>query len=312
MNTSDIGACGFVYGVEMTDHIGINSVNIGAGSKDKILEQFALGFKGMIALYKKFGIKIDFFGGETADLIDPVTSIVFDVDVRSTMPKKLLIKGNVAPDDRIFGLSSAGKTPWEKEENSGIMSNGLTLGSRTLLHKDYMKKYPFLFHPNKPLKGRFDILEPIPQLDMTIGEALLSPTRQWAIIIRMLIDELQSRNALHLLHAICVNTGGGLTKCLNLGKGIRYEKTIPHPPSLFWFIQEECGETWKNMHTTFNCGIGLEIIGSDQHCVLSDALSKICRQSDVKLFSLGACSKSPSGKNEVVIHSMGKKSTYRK
>ncbi len=311
MNASDVGACGFVYDLEVTDVINICPLNLrGTEGKKQILTQIAIGFAELVHLYQKYGITLDIFGGETADLVDPVSSIVLDVDVRSTMSKDLLIKGNVMPGDRIFGFSSAGKAHWEETENSGTMANGHTMATRVLLHKHYCEKYPFLFHADKPLFGRFELHDFIAELNMTIGEALLSPTRQWAILIRMLIDNLISRGALHLLHGICVNTGGGLSKCLHLGSGIHYIKNIPEPPPFFQLLRQESRETWHNMGTTFNCGIGIEIFGADKEGVLAEALIEVSQLSGIDLYALGSCESSASGKNTATVTMMGQISIY--
>lgn len=300
MNTSDVAACGFVYNLELTDVIDINSLLL---PKAAILQEMAIGFSELLQLYKQYGITLEILGGETADLPDQVRTIVSNADVRSSMPESLLISGNVQSGDLIFGFSSAGKATWEKTKNSGIMANGLTMARKSLMYEKYTEKYPFLCQQDTPFTGKFLVTETVPGLGMTVGEALLSPTRQWAILIRMLIDELKRKNALGLLHGICVNTGGGLTKILNLGSGISYEKTLPSPPPIFKLIQEESGEKWEHMMTTFNCGIGIEIIGEDKDAILTDTIHKISHATNVDSFFLGKCTNAISGKNEVHIHS---------
>ena len=302
MNTSDIAACGFVYDVELTDIIDINPLRL--PQKTEILREIAIGFAELLELYQEHKIRLELLGGETADLTDQTNTIVTNADVRSSMPENLLISGNVQPGDIHYGFSSAGKAIWEKLINSGLMANGVTMGRKVTMHHSYSKKYPFLCHPDKPFSGRFMIGDHIPELGMTIDQAILSPTRQWAILIRILIDELSSLGALHLLHGICVNTGGGLTKSLNLGKDIRYVKNIPAPSAIFQLIQSECGETWNNMFTTFNCGIGLEIIGSDEGGILRKAIQKVSTVTEVEAHFLGNCEASTSGKNEVIIESL--------
>jgi phosphoribosylformylglycinamidine cyclo-ligase len=311
MNTSDIAACGFVYNIELTDVIDINSLLL---PKDAILKEFAIGFAEIVYLYKKHGIQLDVLGGETADLPDQVTTIVSNADTRSSMPETFLISGDVEPGDTIYGFSSAGQAVWENELNSGIMANGLTMARKVLMHQKYSTFYPFLCHPDKPFRGRYCVDDRIDELGMvTVSEALLSPTRQWAILIRMLMDKLDSINADHLIHGICINTGGGLTKVLNLGQAIRYIKSIPTPPSVFKLIQNESGETWNNMFTSFNCGIGIEIIGDDEDGILSKTIQEISEITKIESFVLGKCQRSSSEKNEVVIDSeYGKFPIYTK
>lgn len=300
MNTSDIAACGFVYSIELTDVIDINSLLL---PKTEILQEFALGFAEIKILYEEYGINLDILGGETADLPDQVTTIVSNADARSSMPEEFLISGNIMPGDTIYGFSSAGQATWENKVNSGIMANGLTMARKVLMHKNYSTKYPFLCHPEKPFQGRFGVEDYLSDLQMTVSEALLSPTRQWALLIRRLIDILSEENEDHLLHGICINTGGGLTKVLNLGQGIRYIKTIPSPPAIFRLIQEESGETWNNMFTSCNCGIGVEIIGNDEDGNLSNAIQRASRETGINSFVLGECEKNTSEKNSVIVES---------
>ncbi len=300
MNTSDIAACGFVYLIELTDVVDINSRIL---PKAEILKEIALGLLNLKQLYQEHEIQLDILGGETADLPDQTTTIITNADARSSMPEGFLISGDIKPGDDIYGFSSAGKACWEETENSGIMANGLTMGRKVLMHRNYSEKYPFLSQPDKPFCGRFRVEDYLPELGMTVSEALLSPTRQWALIIKMLIDKLVLQNAEHLLHGICINTGGGLTKILNLGKGIRYTKSIPTPPPIFQLIQKESGETWDNMFTTFNCGIGIEIIGEDEDNILFQSILEIAETTGIEFSYLGSCEKSSSEKNEVIIKS---------
>lgn len=296
-NASDIAASGFVENIELTDVVNINSKNV---PKDIILKQMGIGIQKNLDLYRKYGIDVEFLGGETADLPDQVNSYAIDMDLRSETNEKNIILGNIAKGDLIFGFSSAGQAEWEERPNSGQMTNGLTFTRTALMHTGYNKKYPFLFGKNK-YNGKYRVGDFLEELDMTVGEAILSPMRQWAIVVKLLIDELNKKNAFSLVHGIAINTGGGLTKIKNLGKGIRYEKKIPDPPALFKLIQKESGESWENMCVAFNMGIGLELVGSPEGDILKDAVEKISEKTKVASFELGACKKAKSDKNEVAV-----------
>ena len=118
------------------------------------------------------------------------------------------------------------------------MCNGVTLACASLMWEGYNQKYPFLRHENQKYRGRFRVDDKPSGLDgMTASDALRSPTRQMAIIFRMLIAELVKKEALHLLHGIAFNTGGGATKTLRLGHNIRYIKKMPVPLPIFQLIQ---------------------------------------------------------------------------
>lgn len=296
-NASDIAASGFVELYELTDVVNINSKNV---PKDVILKQLGIGIQKNIELYKQFGIDIEFLGGETADLPDQVNSYAIDMDIRSQAREEDIVKGNVATGDLIFGFSSAGQAKWEEKLNSGQMTNGLTFTRTALMHSDYNKKYPFLFGKNK-YAGRYKVEDFVDGLGMSVGEAILSPMRQWAIVIKLLAEVLKKEKAFHLLHGISINTGGGLTKISNLGKGIKYIKQIPDPPPLFKLIQDESGESWKNMCVTFNMGMGMEIVGSGEGGILRSAIDAVSQRTKVAAYKLGECKKNNDEKNKVVV-----------
>jgi len=296
-NTGDIAASGFIDTYEVTDVININSKNV---PKDMILKQFGLGFLKMIELYKKFGLEIEFLGGETADLPDQVNSYAIDIDVRATAPEADIIRGNIEAGDSIFGFSSAGQAKWEEKPNSGMMTNGLTMARTCLMRADYAKKYPFLVREKYPYQGKYRVEDYIDELGMTVSEAILSPTRQWAIVIKFLIEELKKRKALHLLHGLCLNTGGGLTKVRSLGNNIRYIKQIQDCPPLFKLIQSESKESWENMCVTFNMGIGLEAVGSGEGGILKEAIAFVSKKTGVESYELGKCEEAKD-RNEVEL-----------
>ncbi|MCA9364340.1 MAG: hypothetical protein KC736_00385 [Candidatus Moranbacteria bacterium] len=149
---------------------------------------------------------------------DQIRTMILDVDIFARMHKRGVVNGNVHPGDKMFGFESAGKAVWEMGENSGHMSNGSTLTRHVLVHVDYGKKYPQIFRQEKLPQGRYHFDDSVQGLAMSVGDAIMSPTRQWAIVMKMLVDELNKRNSFHLLHAVVMNAGGGLTKCLHVGR----------------------------------------------------------------------------------------------
>ncbi|KKQ13848.1 MAG: hypothetical protein US30_C0008G0031 [Candidatus Moranbacteria bacterium GW2011_GWF2_36_839] len=182
------------------------------------------------------------------------------------------------------------------------MCNGVTLACATLMWERYNQKYPFLRHEMQKYHGRFRIDDkPIGLNGMTASEALRSPTRQMAIIFRLLILELLKNNALHLLHGLTVNTGGGATKTLRLGENIRYIKKMPEPLPIFQLIHEEGRVSWNEMFEDFNNGIAADIIGSDEGGILESAIKKVSLETDVQYHELGECVYSQNPKNEVFL-----------
>ena len=161
----------------------------------------------------------------------------------------------------------------------------------------YTKQYPHLIRSGGAYQGRYKVGD-----SSGVARVLISPTRQWSILIRVLIEKLKAQNSLHLLHGISMNTGGGATKIGNIGNGgILYNKTsMPTvTPEIFRIIQKETGETWCDMYQGFNCGIGIDIVGEDSP-VLAGILKEVSDETNVVLYELGTCSKK-EGKNKVVL-----------
>ena len=299
MNYADVAAAGFVYGYSvLTDTI---NIGLPAELKKIIMDAVSARIAELINLYAEHGIdQIYFLGGETADLPNQVCSAVFDITVNAHMPREKVIKGNVKPGDIIYGLASGGKAWWEDVINSGIMANGLTLGSSCLLHKSYNQKYRDILRNEKWFQGRYRIGDVPEGLGCEVGEALLSPTRQWAIFVRKFLNYLDRVGISKMLKGISVNTGGGATKILHVGPGgIRYVKEMPEPGPIFQLIHEESGQNWRKMFKTFNCSVGLDIIGEDDP-QFHEVIRRVAAACDIDLYRLGKC-EAKQGENDVVL-----------
>lgn len=304
MNLGDIAASGFVSGpIMVTDVININGRNT---PKNIIMEEIGQRFGELMDMYRNYGFDIRFLGGETADLTTQVQSIAFDVAVSAHAKKKDIIAGNVRSGDKIYGFASDGQAVWEDVPNSGIMSNGLTLGRVSTMWKGYEEKYPYL----GIYQGRFKVGEraALP-FDLVVSDALISPTRQWAILLKILLEELRQAGLYKDLHGISMNTGGGATKISHVGTGITYQKNMPDPPELFQFIKIESDESWEEMYRGFNCGVGLDVVGKGS-LRFRDVLQKVSDKTHVKLFELGECKASYDGKNHVLLQTEQGKFEY--
>lgn len=301
MNTGDIAASGFVFGKwVITDVININGLNL---PKDLIMEQIGLRISKLLEMYKEKGFDLTYFlGGETADLPTQVESIVFDVAIYARDKKENIITGNVKPGDRIFGFASDGKAKWEENINSGIMSNGITLSRISLMNLEYNEKHPFLSGKKGKYNGKYYVDDKPEILNgMTISEAILSPTRQWAIVIKKIIEKLKKNDKLSLLHGISMNTGGGATKIGHVGKGIVYKKEMPKVPGIFELIQKESGEEWRDMFNDFNCGVGIDIVGQNDP-FMSQVLEDVSKETGIALYDLGVCESSDSSGNRIDLN----------
>jgi phosphoribosylaminoimidazole (AIR) synthetase len=300
MNTSDVSAAGFVKGAWVVTQV-LNS-GLPKELKEVIMISLANRWSKLKELYQQHGFNdISFLGGETADLLDQVRSTVFDMTITAYAEKSHIIKGNVQPGDKIWGFASDGQAVWEKEKNSGIMANGLTLARSCLFWKGYDKQYPILKRDGPYYTGRLKVMD-TPKLlsGSTISDAILSPTRQWPIVIRKIMDKLIADNSLELLHGISINTGGGTTKVKNLGHGILYSKTMPRPAPIFQLISNESKEKWENMFKTFNCGVGIDVVGEDDG-YLKAVLYEVAEECGIKLYELGNCLKNEKSEKENVV-----------
>lgn len=286
MNTGDVAAAGFVRGVlSVTD---ILNVNGSAVPKQIVLRQIGERIAELCDLYRRVRFDIYFLGGETADLPHQVQTVAFDINVHASAYEYDIVRGNVQPGDHIWGLASDGQAVWEDAPNSGIMSNGLTLARTCLMSREYTEKYPDLMRRGGAYEGRYYVGDTVPELvGMTVDQALTSPTRQWAIVLKILLDDLRDAGLLHLVHGITMNTGGGATKLLHIGTGgICFQKRMPDPPPIFHLIQREAREEWGNMYQAFNCGIGIDIVGD---VGLAPYLAAVQNATGVTLHKLGQC-----------------------
>ena len=91
---------------------------------------------------------------------------------------------------------------------------------------------------------------------MTVGEALLSPTRTFAPILAKAFAEAKDSIA-----AVFHNTGGGQTKCLRFGKNLTYIKdNLFAPPPLFQVLKERSRLDTRELYRSLNMGTRLEIV----------------------------------------------------
>ncbi len=254
MNVNDV-LCVGVEPVSFVDYIAFNTLRI---DRVKMLSALADGFTACKDTLAKGGLPLAFAGGETADIPDVLRTLDVCVTIYGRVKLDRVITGEaIKPGDAIVGLRSGGPSRYEEGDNSGIMSNGHTLARTCLLSSEYLAKYPEISHPAKGrYTGRFRIGDEPDGLGLTVGEALLSPTRLFAPIAAATLKKVGSG-----VHAMVHNTGGGQTKCLRLGKNIHYIKdNLPEPDPIFRLIQKEARVDWREMYQDFNMGVGFEII----------------------------------------------------
>ncbi|MEM2904598.1 MAG: AIR synthase-related protein [Candidatus Bathyarchaeia archaeon] len=254
MNLDDIvcvGATPFSF----VDYVAVNGFRV---PKEDALRALSEGFREIMIALKEQGLPLMFAGGETADLPDLVRTIDISATALGRVPLSRVVAGDrMKPGDLIVGLRSGGRAAGEARENSGLMCNGLTLARRSLLHQSYGLRFPESWDGTvKTYSGRFSLSDEPEGLGMTLGEALTSPKRVYAPYVLKVLERFGSQ-----ITGLVHNTGGGLTKCLKLGRGLHYVKDrLYEPDPIFKLIKEESGEDWRNMYEAFNMGVGFEVI----------------------------------------------------
>ncbi|MEM1546184.1 MAG: AIR synthase-related protein [Candidatus Methanomethylicia archaeon] len=291
MNIDDIVCVGAIP-ICLVDYVSLNKSIV---PREKLLEAIRNGFIEVLNTLKDLNVNIVLAGGETADLPDQVRTLDLSATILGIVKlERVVTCENIMDGDVIIGLRSGGRIKYESMENSGIMCNGVTLARHSLLKNDYLVKYPEIGR-GIGYYGRYRIDEYLDEVGMTIGEAILSPSRIYTPIILKILEK-EEANVKALIH----NTGGGLTKCLNVGFNIHYVKNnLPDPDPIFHVIQRESREDWYYMYRDFNMGIGFEVVCSAE---ATDNIIDICEGFGLEAQVIGKCEKA-RGSNMVTIHS---------
>ncbi len=240
-----------------------------------VLEQVINGSQELFDQLKGFGVNIHYLGGETADVGDVVRSIAVNGTMTSRWPKnKIISNDKIQAGDVIVGFSSAGQASYETTYNSGIGSNGLTSARHDVLSKYYAENFTESFDNGLDAQvvyiGKHRLQDTVPgspDPDSSIGKLLLSPTRTYAPVLKLLLE--QHFNKIHgLIHC----SGGGQTKCMKYLPGnFRIVKdNLFEVPEIFNIIKENSGSNNREMYEVFNMGCRLEI-----YCDPADAATMI-------------------------------------
>lgn len=257
MNLDDLACVGAVDRFLLSNTINRNSFFV-PGS---VIREVIAGYGDVVRRLASVGVDILPTGGETADMVDVVRTILVGATVATRLRRDQVVDNDrIVPGDVIVGLASTGKASYDERPNSGIGDNGLTLARHALLKKDYARKYPEAMAPEVDMaiayRGPFSLSDEPEGLGMSIGAALHSPTRSHVPVARQVLEALGSD-----VHGMVHNTGGGQTKCVRFGKGIHYVKDqlLPVPP-LFSLIAKHGGVDWREMYQTFNMGHRFELM----------------------------------------------------
>jgi len=275
MNLDDLLCVGIYDQILFSSTIDRNKLVI----TGEVLREVINGTQEFFNTLKKFGIQIEFLGGETADVGDVVRTIAVNGTMTARWQKaKLITNDKIAAGQVIVGFSSYGQASYETGYNSGLGSNGLTSARHDVLEHSYAKKYPETFEPslNEQVvyigKNKMTDTIAIPGFgEISIGKLLLSPTRTYAPLVKAILDK-HFEAVKGMIHC----SGGGQTKCMKYLPGpmrIVKDNFLEVPP-IFNLIQENSGANTKEMYQVFNMGHRLEIFTDEKSAMDLIALAK--------------------------------------
>lgn len=257
MNLDDIYCLGLPDALLLSNNIARNSKLISDEAVGAIIQRYR---ELSLLLSPLLGVELSLGGGETADMGDVVRTVVVDAVLTGRIAKSNLINPQrIKPGDVIIGLSNTGQASYEAIHNSSIGSNGLTLARHALLRSSYIDEFPEVVDPGLDraicYTGPFGVTDSLPDLAMTAGQALCSPTRCYAPVLSAIYRSLGQD-----VHGGIHVTGGGLTKVLRFGSGNRYVKNqLFETPPLFKLIQQHGKVAWREMYQVFNMGHRIEL-----------------------------------------------------
>ena len=175
-------------------------------------------------------------GGETAEMPDVYRKGEYDMagfSVGVVERHKIIDGSDVKKGDVVLGLAS-----------SGVHSNGFSLARHICFKKHKLK-------PNAMVKG----------LDVSIGQALLEPTR---IYVKPIVKLLGQYKRKKIVHAMAHITGGGLVGNLprvlpdNCNAVIKKGSWDILP--IFKYLQKAGPVKEEEMYRVFNMGIGYVVV----------------------------------------------------
>ena len=173
-------------------------------------------------------------GGETAEHPGVMAADDYDLAgfcVGVVDRKRMILPESMREGDVLIGLAS-----------SGIHSNGFSL----------VRKVFDVEHA--------DLGEHIESLGMTLGEALLTPTK---LYVKGVLAAMEAAD----IHGVCHITGGGffenVPRMMPEGLCACVEKKKIRVPEIFRLIMEKGNIPERDMFNTFNMGIGMIIAASE-------------------------------------------------
>ena len=209
-------------------------------------------------------------GGETAEMPGMYGDGDYDLAgfcVGAVERNDVLTGKDVQVGDVILGLGS-----------DGVHSNGFSLVRRVAEAAGVGFNQPAPFDP-----------------DMTLGEALLQPTR---IYVKPCLAAIKEGG----VHALAHITGGGLPenlpRVLPDGTQARIDASAWTAPSVFGWLKQAGNIATPEMYRTFNCGIGMAVVVAADK---ADELSKIMSDGGESVQVIGEITEAADGADPVDI-----------
>jgi phosphoribosylformylglycinamidine cyclo-ligase len=231
-------------GVDLVNHC-VNDILVQGADPLFFLDYLATGrllphvaeavVSGMAAACRDNGCAL--LGGETAEMPGMYAEGEYDLAgfIVGVVDRARLLTGRaIAVGDVLVGVPS-----------SGLHTNGYSLARRIV----------------------FDLLglhveSHVPELSMSVGQALLEPHRSYLSMIRPLLDGGRVKGMAHI-------TGGGITdnlpRILPHGTAAVVDASSWNVPPLFQWLQASGRVPAEDMMRTFNMGIGLIVVTTKDH-----------------------------------------------
>ncbi len=208
--------------------------------------------EGLVGACRDNGVAI--LGGETAEMPDLYTGQDYDLcgTIVGLVDKEAVLDGTaIRAGDVLLGVAS-----------TGLHTNGYTLARKVLL-------------------AHYDVDAYVPELQSTLGEALLAVHRNYLPLIR----KIKHATA---LHGIAHITGGGIVKntarLLAEGLGLAIDWGAWEVPPIFQLIETLGRVPADDMRQTFNLGVGLVLVVRPDG--VNDMVNR-CQEAGYNAFEIG-------------------------
>ena len=302
MNIDDLLCVGAVDNILVSSTIGRNKLLV----PGEVISAIINGTDELLAELRELGVGCYATGGETADVGDLVRTIIVDSTVTCRMKRADVIdNAHIKGGDVIVGMASFGQATYEKSYNGGMGSNGLTSARHDVFAKYLAQKYPESFDAAVPdelvYSGKLRLTDKIEGLGIDAGKLVLSPTRTYAPVIKVLLDQLRPH-----IDGMVHCSGGAQTKVMHFveNKRVVKDNLFPVPP-LFRIIQEQSGTAWSEMYKVFNMGHRMEVYIEPAY---ADEVIAITKSFGIDAQIVGHVEE--AAQNELVIESENGRFTY--